>query len=262
MPVVRIIVFVAVALPAAAHFQVLVPSVESVQSPAARTVTFDIRFTHPMARGPVMAMGEPVQFGVVARGEKTDLTQSLVPRVLDGAVTYIASYTVAQPGAHVFYLEPAPYYESDENAYIIHYTKVVVDGFNAGSGWDTTVGFPVEIRPLTRPYGLWSGNVFQGVVLKNGEPAPFTHVEIERLNDDDDVQIPAPMFETQAIKTDANGTFTYAPPLAGWWGFAALIDGDTPMTAPDGKPASVELGAVMWVHATAVRPASPARKGP
>ena len=250
--VVRIVACLAVAFPAAAHFQVLIPNTESVQSPAERMIALDIRFTHPMAGGPVMAMGTPARFGVLVRGEKADLTQTLTPRILDEAVAYTASYTLAQPGAHVFYIEPAPYYEPDEETYIIHYTKVVVDGFNAWSGWDAMVGFPVEIRPLTRPYGLWAGNVFQGVVLKDEQPVPFAHVEVERLNDDKAVRIPAPVLETQVIEADANGTFTYAMPIAGWWGFAALVDGDTPMTTPEGKPASVELGALIWVHATAL----------
>ncbi len=36
-------------------------------------------------------------------------------------------------------------------------------------------------------------------------------------------------------------------PKAGWWGFAALMEGDKPLRL-DGKDKPVELGAVMWVH--------------
>ena len=39
-------------------------------------------------------------------------------------------------------------------------------------------------------------------------------------------------------------------PRAGWWGFAALVEGDTPMKAPDGKSVPVEEGALIWVKAT------------
>ena len=56
---------------------------------------------------------------------------------------------------------------------IIHYTKVVVNAMGAEEGWDTLVGFPVEIEPLVRPYGLWTGNAFRGIVKKHGEPVPF-----------------------------------------------------------------------------------------
>jgi cobalt/nickel transport protein len=186
---------------------------------------------------------------VVVRGAATDLLATLRPRELESHPAFTATYELREPGAHVFYVEPAPYYEPDERTYIIHYTKVVVDGFNAWSGWDALVGFPVEIQPLTRPYGLWAGNVFQGVVLHEGKPAPFAHVEVERLNDDKALALPSPVFETQVIKTDGQGVFTYVMPAPGWWGFAALIEGDAPMTTPEGDPASVELGALLWVRA-------------
>jgi len=53
---------------------------------------------------------------------------------------------------------------------------------------------------------------------------------------------------TQVIKADANGVFAYSMPRAGWWGFAALIDGDEPMTAPTGEEVDVELGGLIWVR--------------
>ena len=50
---------------------------------------------------------------------------------------------------------------------------------------------------------------------------------------------------TQAVKTDANGVFTYAMPRAGWWGFAALHTAAKKMMH-DGKEYPVEIGALMW----------------
>jgi cobalt/nickel transport protein len=43
--------------------------------------------------------------------------------------------------------------------------------------------------------------------------------------------------------------FVYGLPRAGWWGFAALIDGDTPIRNPEGQDAGVELGGLIWVRA-------------
>ena len=57
------------------------------------------------------------------------------------------------------------------------------------------------------------------------------------------------------IKADASGTFSYTMPRSGWWGFAALIEGDQPMKSPDGKDVPAELGALMWVKATDMSPA-------
>ena len=82
----------------------------------------------------------------------------------------------------MFFIEPAPYWEPAEQKMIVHYTKVVVDAFGAEDGWDARVGFPVEIEPLARPYGLWTGNTFRGIVLREGKPVPFATVEVEYYN--------------------------------------------------------------------------------
>lgn len=229
------------------HFQLLIPSAPAVYESANRTITLDLRFTHPMAGGPLMDMGRPERFGVMVAGKQSDLRQNLVAGKLDGKTVYSAEYTVRKPGDHVFYVQPAPYYEAAENTYIVHYTKVVVDAFGGGGGWDELLGFPVEIKPLVRPYGLWTGNAFRGVVLRDGKPVPDTVVEVEYLNSDQRVELPNPAFETQIIKTDAGGEFSYTMPRAGWWGFAALLEGPHDLKAPDGSDAGMEWGAVMWV---------------
>ena len=235
---------------APAHFQVLVPSTDIVTAEGDRTVNLDIIFTHPMEQGPVMEMGAPVQFGVLTGGKKHDLKGRLREKKVDGKTAFECSYKIKMPGDYVFYIEPAPYWEPAEGKMIIHYTKVVVDAMGAGEGWDATVGFPVEIEPLVRPYGLWTGNVFRGIVKKNAEPVPFAEIEVEYSNEGGKVKAPADAFVTQVIKADENGVFSYAMPRAGWWGFAALIDGDEKMKNPDGKLVGVELGALIWVKAT------------
>ena len=151
----------------------------------------------------------------------------------------------------MFYLEPAPYWEPAENHYIQHFTKVVVD-FGSGDGWDKLVGFPMEIEPLTRPYGLWTGNEFRGRVLKNGKPLPFADIEVEWTNDGS-VKPPADAFNTQVIKADANGVFSYAMPKAAWWAFNALSEGPE-RKSPDGKPVGTEIGGTMWVHTVDMNP--------
>lgn len=249
---------IAIVMPAFAHFQAIIPSADVVSANGAREIELDIRFTHPMENGPVMEMGRPKQFGLLLRGEKQDLLPALRAEMINGKKTYRASVAVQRAGDHTFFIEPAPYWEPAERKWIIHYTKVVVNAMGMEEGWDARVGLPVEIDPLTRPYGLWTGNVFQGVVLKDGEPVPFAIVEVEYLNSAEDVVAPADPFVTQVIKTDANGLFTYAMPRAGWWGFAALIDG-APMAGPDGTPAGVELGAVMWVRTRDMTAAGGAR---
>jgi len=115
------------------------------------------------------------------------------------------------------------------------------------------VGLETEIIPLTRPYGLWTGNVFTGKVLVKGKPVPDAEVEIEYLNESPEnkspLKAPADPFVTQVVKADKNGVFTYAMPKAGWWGFAALQDASWTLKK-DGKPKKVEIGAVFWVRTT------------
>ncbi len=233
--------------PAAAHFQELVPSTDLV-TPQNRSVEFDITFTHPAHGGPVMAMDPPLGFGVLHDGTVTDLTDLLQPQLVDGLGAYAATYDVTGPGDHIFFLEPAPYLEESEQIYIQQFTKVVVEAFGAEDGWSELVGLPAEIRPLTRPYGLWTGNVFRGVVLSDGEPVPFAEIEVEYRNTDG-VALPAEVFGTQVILADADGTFDFVMPRAGWWGFCAL--GVGPETEHEGLELSQD--AVMWVRTEDVR---------
>lgn len=231
-----------------AHFQELIPSAEVLTAETGPDLSLELTFTHPMERGPVMAMGEPVRVGVIGPEGRVDLSERLDPIERDGAAAYRADYRVAGPGDHVFFIEPAPYWEPAEGVLIIHYTKTVVDAFGAEDGWDRMVGFPVEIQPLVRPYGLWAGNLFTGVVTREGKPVPFATVEVEWRNDGS-VEPPAAPFVTQVIKADANGTFSYAMPRAGWWGFAALLEAAETQPSPTGEQVPVELGALIWVHA-------------
>jgi len=235
------------ALPAQAHFQEIIPSADVL--PEGGAVNMEMVFTHPVEGGPVMEMKKPAKLGVLAGGKATDLLGRITEKPVDGKSAWTLAYELKEPGAAIFYVEPQPYWEPSEGKYIVHYAKVTVDSYASGEGWDALVGLPVEIQPLTRPTGLWTGNVFTGVVLKGGKPAPFAEVEVEFINDGT-VTPPNDAFVTQVIKADANGTFTYAMPRAGWWGFAALLEGDTPMTSPEGKEVPVEEGALIWVKAT------------
>lgn len=234
----------AFAVSAKAHFMVIGPSADIVDD-VSKPLDIKLIFTHPAENGPAMEMASPVQFGVLASGGKEDLLKTLKAVKVQGATAYETRYNVKKPGDYVFYVEPAPYWEPAENKYITHYAKVVVDALGEEEGWDAMVGFPVEIEPLVRPYGLWAGNCFRGVVRRDGKPVPFATVEVERLNDRPGEKVPSGPFVTQVIKADAQGVFTYVMPKAGWWGFAALVDGAP--SQKDGKPVGVELGGLIWV---------------
>ncbi len=244
--------FLSLSTVADAHFLELIPSHDIVTQASGSQLDLALTFTHPMEGGPVMPMGEPVQFGVVGPEGKTDLKPRLQAIELGGSRAYRADYKVRRPGDYSFYVEPAPYWEPAEGVMIVHYAKVVVDAYGAETDWDRELGLPVEIVPLTRPYGLWSGNLFRGVVKRDGRPLPFAEVEVEWRNDGS-LTPPSDPYITQVLKADANGTFTYAMPRAGWWGFAALVEGDEPLPNPEGQPVSVELGGLIWIYTRDMR---------
>jgi len=228
-----------------AHFQGLIPSDDMVTKSDNKTLSLDVAFLHPF-EGRYMNMVKPARFGVMVHGRTTDLLKTLKEKKRDGLSAWEANYRVKVPGDHIFYVEPRPYWESSEDCFIVHYAKVVVNSLGVEDGWDEEVGLKTEIVPLTRPYGLWTGNVFQGIVKLDGKPIPGTEVEVEYYNEDGRIKAPADPMITQVVKTDPNGMFTYAMPKAGWWAFGAL-NTDKRKMKHKGKGKSVEIGAVLWV---------------
>jgi cobalt/nickel transport protein len=239
--------------PSFAHFQELIPSSNILEGEKQRDVTLSAVFTHPMEGAPTMDMGQPVKFGVIGRDEKReDLLATLKKVSVGGKQAFTAKYRVKGPANYIFSLEPAPFWESTERKMLIHYTKVVVNAYGADEGWDQMTGAPIEIRPLTRPFGLWTGNVFSGIVYYDGKPSPYTRIEIEYVSDGK-IKLPSDPYITAVIKSDANGYFSYAMPKAGWWGFAALVTGVRKMPNPSGEQVPVEEGGLIWVKTIDMR---------
>ena len=232
--------------PVFAHFGMLIPSQATVSKADPKTVDMQISFSHPFEmKG--MDMAKPKAFGVMSGGSKEDLLGTLKPIQVMGQAAWSSQYTLKKPGVYIFYMDPEPYWESAEDSFISHYTKVVVPAFGEEEGWDKEVGQKIEIVPLTRPFGLYAGNVFQGIVKVDGKNMPYAEVEIEFYNKDNKVEAPTEYMVTQSVKTDRNGVFTYAVPKAGWWGFAALTTADFKIKK-DGKDKAVEIGGVIWVY--------------
>lgn len=230
---------------AMAHYGMIIPSDQTITKGDSKTINLDLRFWHPM-EGIPMPLAKPAHFDVYANGKKTDLLGTLQSKMVENKQTWVADYKIKRPGLYVFAMTPQPYWEPAEDKFIIHYTKVAVAAFQNDEGWDKPVGLKTEIVPLSKPFAEYTGNVFQGTVLLNGKPAPYSDVEIEYYNQDGSYKAPDAFYVTQTIKTDANGVFTYAVPKAGWWGFAALNDSDTPIKH-EGQDKDVELGAIFWV---------------
>jgi len=232
--------------PAVAHYGMIIPSDTMVMQQDPRVLTLRLGFAHPFEqRG--MELVTPKAFRVYGPKGEVDLLPTLQAADHLGAPGFSANYDVAVPGLHVFYMEPQPYWEPAEDVFIIHHTKTYVAAFGAEEGWSDAQGLPTEILPLSKPYGLYAGNVFQGQVLAGGQPVPHAEVEVEFFNEQGTATAPTDYMVTQTILADANGVFTYATPADGWWGFAALTKADYQLPQ-EGVMKGVELGAVIWVH--------------
>ena len=235
---------------ALAHFGMVIPSASTVTEKKDAALSVDISFTHPMEMQG-MPMEKPKSVKVLVNGKAEDVTASLKPSRVAEHEAWNMAYMIKRPGVYQIVMEPAPYWEPAEECYIVHSTKTFVAAFGEEEGWDEPAGLKTEIVPLTRPFGNYAGNVFQGQVLLNGKPVPGATVEIERYNKDRKYEAPNDYMVTQVVKADMNGVFTYAVPFAGWWGFAALSTAEWTIKK-DGEEKPVEIGAVYWVHATAM----------
>lgn len=239
-----------------AHFGTITPSDDIVSQKDSKTLQIEAKFIHPMGLH-YMEMEKPKQFGVLFNGNKQDLRDGMTsskgksPDQEKSYTFWQAEYEIGRPGDYTFYMEPTPYWEPAEDLFIIHYTKVCVNALGLEDGWDKPVGLETEIIPLTRPYGLWTGNLFTGQVFAQGKPVPNAEVEVEYLNEFpgnvSQIVPPSEPYVTQVVKADSNGVFSYAMPKAGWWGFAALNKAPWKLKY-EGEDKSVEIGAVYWVR--------------
>ncbi len=252
------ILLFAISLPAMAHFQMIYTPEAALEK--AKSIDLKLVFTHPFEAGHTMDMGIPEAFYVIRKGNKTDLTDKLKPIIwtslTNTGAAYEAQHKLRGMGDNVFCLIPAPYLEKEEDIYIQQITKMVVNTGGFPTDWDSEIGLKAEIVPLDKPYALWTGNVFRGIVKCAGKPVSNAEIEVEYINHppveggqefqkEAIVEAPQDAFVTMTIKSNVNGEFVFGIPRAGWWGFCAL--GVGPDKEFNGKELSQD--AVIWVKA-------------
>ncbi|RVU84448.1 DUF4198 domain-containing protein [Leucothrix sargassi] len=223
-------------------------------------VTLHMPFSHPSSGGPVMDMLAPESLTVTHKGKTTDLSSELKPLTWTGvtgkADAYNAETRLRTIGDYVFSLTPAPYLEKSEDSYIQQFTKTIVNVGGLPTDWDKVTNAAAEIVPDTKPYAVYAGGIFSGVVMAEGEPKPNTDVEVEFLNhlvsETGDsfnkealVEYPFEELKIITLKTDENGRFTFGIPHAGYWGFAALGVGNKKVY----QTKVLSQDAVLWIQA-------------
>ncbi len=246
-----------VALPAQAHFNMLMPQSPSVKK--GEDVVFLYQWGHPYEHE---LFDAPVPDSVVVLapdGHTTDLTKSLKPiSVPAGDGKQVAAYqfhcTPDQRGDYVFLLRTPPFWMAEDEEFLQDNVKVVLH-VQAQKGWDGAVHTEFELTPLTRPYGLEPGMVFQAQLRAGVEPdAPLSSlkpvagalVEIEHYHAAPPKTIPPDEFCTRTAKTDRGGTVTATLTDAGWWCLAAAREAGTMKHGASDYP--IRERSILWVY--------------
>lgn len=248
------------------HFQLVYTPDTTLQS--GRTVKMVHTLIHPYSDRKTMDMGKQhkgknkfldvEEFYVVHKGIKTDLIKSLKPIEFQGkhrsAKAYKSKHKLKKMGDHLFVLQPAPYYSTLEGIYLQQITKMIVNITGKPTDWDRELGLKAEIIPLSKPYGIWTGSSFSGMVKAEGIPVPFAHIEIEYLNSDIDMKNLKmgkfktseinQNFKTIEIKANERGEFTFHLPKSGWWGFRSTHVG----LKKDYNEKELSIEAIIWVQ--------------
>ena len=224
-----------------AHFLTFLSNTDNVTDQKQTKIDFDISFIHPFEQSG-MNMEKPEIF---VNNKNNKLVLKETKKFEHKA--WSSSYDIKTPGVYKFFVQPQAYFEPSEEKFISHVPKLIISSFGLEDGWDEPLGLKYEIIPMTKPFALYSGNLFQGKVLHNGKPAANTEVEVELYNEFG-LKAPSDAHITQVVKTDENGVFSFVMNHKGWWGFAALIE-EGELKHSDGKMYPIENGALIWVKA-------------
>src|SRR5205823_10917462 len=118
--------------------------------------------------------------------KKADISKSLEVVTLPGPDSkkvraFQCRFTPQERGDFVFVLHGSPIWMKEDHEFFVDTVQVVLH-VQAQKGWDASVGKGLQMTPLTRPYGLEPGTVFQTRILADSQPLPGTLVEVERYN--------------------------------------------------------------------------------
>jgi nickel transport protein len=240
----------AVTAPAAAHFNMLMPTNASPKKGEQIFVTY--RWGHPFEHELFDAPPPDAVTVVAPDGKTADLTKSLekisVPAGEGKHVTaYQFRFAPDQRGDYVLLLQTPPIWMEEDGEFLQDNVKVVLH-VQAQKGWDAAVRPDFEWAPLTRPYGLEPGVAFQARLQAGGAQKGVVGalVEIEHYHTEPPKSIPPDEFCTRTAKTDPNGVVTATLADRGWWCLAAGREAGT--KERDGKSYPVHERSILWVY--------------
>jgi cobalt/nickel transport protein len=228
----------ACAAPARAHYHMLLPSTASAKKDQEVTLTF--QFGHPFEHQLFDARLPRTLLVVSPDGKKEDLKDKLQKIEVAGdkgkkVTAYRLKYKPAARGDYIFLVVTEPVWMADDKDFIQDTVKVILH-VQAEKNWDFDTG-RLEFIPLTRPYGLTAGMVFQAEILDHTiisashpvrtNPLAGATVEVERYNATPPAKLPPEEQITRTLKLDRLGKAVTTLPEAGWWAVT--------MTSPFGR---------------------------
>ncbi len=235
--------------PVSAHFTMLIPDKPSVGRGA--EVVLTLQFGHPFEHE-LSDMDPPRRLVVHEPGGKVrDLTGQVEKVAREGpkgkpVAAYRVKFRPAARGDYVFVAAGSPRWDGEALEFEEDVAQAVVH-VQAQNGWDATQEAEgLHLTPLTRPYGLTPGMVFQALAHDGKKALALAPAEVERYNAAPPGEMPPDEQVTRTMKTDPNGVVTATLPEAGWWAVVVGIrDGKKER---DGKEYPVRRRAILWVY--------------
>jgi cobalt/nickel transport protein len=241
-----------VAAPALAHFNMLLPQTASAKKGEA--VTFLYQWGHPFEHQLFDAPRPESVSALAPDGQRTDLLKTLEKTTVPGGegknvTAYRFSFTPEARGDYVFVLKTPPIWMEEGGEFFQDTVKVVLH-VQAQKGWDALTGESFEIDPLTRPYGLQPGMVFQARLESRFVMSPARlagPVEFERFNPEPPKHLPPDEQVTRTAWPDKNGVVTGTLTDAGWWCLTAARKANK-TREHDGKERPVLERTTLWIY--------------
>lgn len=266
------------AFPAHAAVGLILPDSPIVDDPDKTSLSLVLGALEP-STGEGIPLERPQIFTALRySGEEVDRSEHL--SVLEevqafGGRAWRTDIVLPHPGVYQFILQTKAAWVPEADAFAQYFVKVQVPAYGSSEGWDKPTGMNFEIAPLSRPFGLCAGMSFTGQALFDGKPLSGALIEATRLDpalkpdvrqaedpgsaDEQDAArdkktvkqpLPQPIStfgSVQQLKADAQGVFTFACPLPGWWAFSASMAGD-PLQDPEGKQKPLEIKTIFWTY--------------
>lgn len=231
-----------------AHYHMLLPRAASGNR--GETAAFVYQWGHPFEHQLFDANAPLAVFALDPDGKKIDLVKVLEKATVPGedkkqVAAFRLSLKPEQRGDYLVVVNAPPMWMEDEKEFWQDTVRVVFH-VQAQKGWDRPSGQPFDMVPLTRPYGLLPGTVFQAQVLAEGKPLAGSVVEIERYNPKPPKELPPDELVTRRCKTDPNGVVTVTLTEPGWWSLTAeRVAGKREQ---GGKAYPLKQRITFWVH--------------